>query len=49
MNYIGNKYEDRVGAPMANAYLFNATEEMAPAKDRNILSPELRKLYETIK
>ncbi len=49
MNYIGNKYEHKVGSPMANAYLYNATEEMAPAKDRNILSPELKKLYEAIR
>ena len=48
MNYYGDKYQLSVGAPMANAYLYNATNEIGTANDRNILSTELRKLYNAI-
>lgn len=46
--YMGEKY-DYKHSPHADAHLFNATKEVAPGRDRKVLSPELSKLYETIR
>lgn len=46
--YMGEK-SDYKHQPHADAHLFNATREVAPGKDRNVLSPELSKLYQTIR
>lgn len=46
--YMGEKY-DYKHQPHADAHLFNATREVAPGRDRNVLSPELSKLYQTIR
>lgn len=48
-SYCGDKYPDYRHKPHADAMLFNATKEIVSARDRNILSPELNKLYEIVK
>lgn len=47
-SYCGDKY-DYKHKPHADAMLFNATKEAGAGRDRNILSPQLSKLYETIR
>lgn len=47
-SYCGDKY-DYKHLPHADAMLFNATKEIASARERNTLSPQLSKLYELIK
>lgn len=46
---FGPKYADVEDKPHANAYLYNATLEIASGMDRNALSPQLKKLYPTLK
>lgn len=46
--YCGDKYDYR-HRPHADAHLFNATREIWAARDRNVLSPQLEKLYDIIK
>lgn len=48
-SYFGEKYPDYKHRPHADAMLFNATKEVGVGRDRNVLSPQLSKLYETIK
>lgn len=47
-SYCGDSY-DYKHKPHADAMLFNATKEVASGRDRNVLSPKLLKLYETIR
>lgn len=47
-SYCGDKY-DYKHRPHADAMLFNATKEAGAGRDRNVLSSQLSKLYETIK
>ena len=47
--YYGDRYDNTEGRPHADAHLFNATKEVGAASDRNVLSPQLEKLYEFIK
>lgn len=47
-SYMGEKYDYKHN-PHADAHLFNATKEVPAGRDRNILSPQLSKLYKTIR
>lgn len=47
-SYMGEKYDYKHN-PHADAHLFNATKEVTAGRDRNILSPQLSKLYKTIR
>ncbi len=47
-SYRGNRY-DYKNETHADALLFNVSKEIEAGRDRNVLSPQLKKLYETIK